>query len=101
MLDDNTCMSSKDCYIVTKGDVGPFTLCMLSSFFNILLLSSSDFFSKQTFSFKKSFRDTIRVSKGLYSDKDRHYIGPDLGLIWVQTVCKGYQQTTIVVNRKR
>ena len=43
MLDDNTCMSSKDCYIVTKGDVGPLTISMLGIFF-ILLLSSADFF---------------------------------------------------------
>ena len=38
-----------------------------------------------------SFRNTISVSNSLDPDK------PDIlpGLIWVQTVCKGYQQTTI------
>ena len=43
-------------------------------------------FSKLTFS-KHSFRNTIRVSKGL---------------IWVQTVCKGYQQKTqFATSRQR
>ena len=57
------------------------TLCML-------LLLSADFisFKKLTF-WKNSFRNTIRVSKGLDPDQDRYSVGPDLG----QTVCKGYQ----------
>ena len=42
--------------------------------------------------FQNSFRNTIRVSNSL---------DPDLadilsGLIWIQTVCNGYQQTTLV-----
>ena len=45
------------------------------------LLSSADFF-KIIFS-KSYFRNIIRVSNGLDSDQE-----------WVQTVCKGYQQTT-------
>ena len=48
-------------------------------------------FSKLTFS-KNSFRNTIRVSNGLDPDQDRHSVGPDQ----VQSVCKGYQQITIV-----
>ena len=40
----------------------------------------------------------------LNPDKNRHYVGPDLGpmlvLIWDQTVCKGYQQTTEVAACK-
>ena len=44
----------------------------------MLLLSSADLFSKLTYS-KNSFRNTIRVSKGLDSDQDRLCIGPDLG----------------------
>ena len=49
----------------------------------MLLLSSADFFSKLTFK-QNSFRNTIRVSKGLDPDQD---------WIWVQTVCRDYQKT--------
>ena len=57
------------------------------------------------------FFNTIRVSNSLDPDQARHFVGPDLGpnclqglsadnkmsgWIWVQTVCKGYQQTTKV-----
>ena len=45
--------------------------------FVMLLLSSAHFFSKLTFS-KYSFRNTIRVSNCLDSDKDRHSVDPDL-----------------------
>ena len=38
------------------------------------------------------FFNTIQVSNSLNSDQARHL----LGLILVQTVCKGYQQTTKV-----
>ena len=49
------------------------------------LVSSADFFSKSTFLKKKnSFRNTLRVPKGLNPD--------------IQTVCKGYQQTTQVTS---
>ena len=44
----------------------------------MLLLLSADFFSKLTFS-KNYFKNTIRVTKSLYSDQDRDYVGPDLG----------------------
>ena len=61
--------------------------------------------------------NTIRVSNSLDPDQARHYVGPDhnvgpdlgpncsqrlsadnkmSGWIWVQTVCKDYQQTTKV-----
>ena len=63
-----------------------FTLCMLgnfSCFFCRLLL-----FSKLTFQ-RNSFRNTIRVANSLDPDQARHS-----GLIWVQTVCKDYQQMT-------
>ena len=56
----------------------------------MLFLPSADFF--QNYLFKNSFRNTIRVSNDLDPDQDRHL----LVLIWVQTVCKGYQQTTLV-----
>ena len=36
------------------------------------------FFSKLTYS-KNSFKNTIRVSKGLVPDQNRHSVGPDLG----------------------
>ena len=58
-------------------------------------LSSADFFSKSTFS-ENSFRNIIRVSNVWIQ------VRPDilLGLIWVQTVCKGYQQTTVVSDKE-
>ena len=49
-----------------------------------------------------SFRNIIRVSSCLDPDQARHFVGPDdilSGLIWIQTVCKCYQQTTIVAKR--
>ena len=56
--------------------------------FHVVFLSSADFLSKSTFS-KSSFRNTTRVSYSLNPD-------PDLsGLIWFQSVCKSYQQTTL------
>ena len=57
------------------------------------------------------FSNTIRVSKSLDPDQAQYFVRPDLGpnflqglsadnkmsgLIWVQAVCKGYQQTTKV-----
>ena len=57
-------------------------------------LSSVDFFfKKETFSKKKkkkSYRNTIIVSNSWDPEM--------LGLIWVQTVCKDYQQTTKVTT---
>ena len=55
------------------------------------LLSSADFFQNQLF-LKNSFRTTIRESNSLYPDQARYLSG----LIWVQIVCKGYQQRTQV-----
>ena len=61
------------------------TLCLLCKFASFLL---SAFF----FLLKNSFRNTIRVSNSWIQ------IRPDIlsSLIWIQTVCKGYQQTTLV-----
>ena len=39
-----------------------------------------------------SSKNTIRLSKSLDPDQARHSVRPDL----VQTVCKGYEQTTLV-----
>ena len=39
--------------------------------------------------------NTIKVSNRLDPDQARHFVG----LIWVQTVCKGYHQT--VLSRQR
>ena len=44
----------------------------------MLLLSSADFFQNKLFP-KKSFRNTMTVSKGLYPDQDQPYVRPDLG----------------------
>ena len=58
----------------------------------MLFLSSADFFSKSFFSKKKkTFRNTIRVSNSLDPDQARRSVH----LIWLQTVFKGYQQTTL------
>ena len=71
------------------------TLCMLGNFVCFLVVYG--FFFKLTFS-KKSFRKTIRVSNSSDPDQARHL----LGLIWVQTVCKGYHQMTKVsTSRER
>ena len=57
----------------------------------MLLLQSADF-SKLTFSINSlKHYENIRVSTCLDPDKD---------LIWVQTVCKGYQQMTKVAASK-
>ena len=37
------------------------------------------FFSKSTFSKKKHFRNTIKVSNGFNPDQARFFVGPDLG----------------------
>ena len=52
----------------------------------MLLLSSADFFFKIKV-FKKSFRNTIRVSNGLDPDLDRPFVGPDLGIFTFLTAC--------------
>ena len=64
-----------------------FTLCLLGKFF--MLFCHLLIFFKSTF-LKNSFRNTIRVSNNLAPDQAQHLSV----LIWVQTVCKGYQQTT-------
>ena len=68
------------------------TLCILgncASFFVVCW-----FLPKLFFFSEKSFRNTIRMSNSLDPDQAHHFVRSDLGLIWVQTVCKSYQQTT-------
>ena len=55
-----------------------------------MLFSSADFSQNHLFQ-KKTLSGTIRVSNGL---------GPDLDLIWVKPVYKGYQHTTNVPASK-
>ena len=62
----------------------------------MLLLSSADF-SKINFS-KISFRNTDRVSNSLDPHKD--WTDKMSVLIWVQSACKAYQQTTKVAASK-
>ena len=50
--------------------------------------------SKLTFS-KNSFRNTVRVLNSLDIDQDFKSV-----VIWVQTVCKGYELTTKVTAGK-
>ena len=61
-----------------------------------MFLSSALFFSKSSFS-KNSFRNTTRVSNSLDPDQARrpNCLQRTSGLIWMQTVCKRYQQTTL------
>ena len=42
-------------------------------------ISSAFFLSPKLTFFKKSFRNTIRVSNSLDPDQARHFVGPDLG----------------------
>ena len=49
---------------------------LLAEKYFILLLSTADFLQNQLY--PNSFRNTIRVSKGLYPDQDQHFVGPDL-----------------------
>ena len=63
-------------------------LCMLGNF--SCFCCHLPTFSKINF-FKKSFRNTIRVSNNLNPDQDQHLSMSVL--IWVQTACKDYQQT--------
>ena len=65
---------------------------MHSVLFFILFLSSADFFSSHLFTKKKICQENIRVSNKLDSDQAGHFFG----LILVQTVSKGNQQTTLV-----
>ena len=71
------------------------TVCMLGtckiSCFSCRLLT---FISKLLF-LKISFRNTVRVSNGLDPNQDRRFV-----LIWIQTVCEGFQQTTKVAAIK-
>ena len=66
-----------------------FTLCLLGNFAR-LFLSSADFFENQLFR---------NILSGIPSECQTVWIQirPDIlsGLIWVQTVCKGYQQMTL------
>ena len=73
------------------------TLCMLGNFACFFVICKSFFFFKLTFS-KKSL--------GIPSECQTVWIQirPNilLGLIWVQTVCKGYQQMTkVATSRER
>ena len=58
--------------------------------FCCLLFSFSIFFSKVS-------RNTIRLSNSLYPDQANSL----LRLVWIQTTCKGYQQTTKVVTGRQ
>ena len=62
----------------------------LWEFFHAYFSSSADLF--QTYS-KSLFKYTIRVS--IWIQIRPHILS---GLIWFQTVCKSYQQTTLVGN---
>ena len=68
----------------------PLTLSPLGNF-SCFFLSSADFFQNQLFR---------KILSGIPSEcqTDLIQIRPNIlsGLIWVQSVCKGYQQTTLV-----
>ena len=56
-------------------------------------LPSADFFSKSTFQ---------KILSGITSEYQTDWIQirPDIlsGLIWIQSVCKSYEQTTLIGN---
>ena len=54
-----------------------------AEYFSRPLLSSADFKSKLNF-FTFFFRNTIRVSNGLYSDQNRRSVGTELGPNYLQ-----------------
>ena len=57
-------------------------------------LSSADFLIINFL--KKFFRNTTRVSSNLDPNQVQHFLNILSGLICLQTVCKGYEQTTII-----
>ena len=67
------------------------TLCPLRNF--SCFLSFANFFSTSTFS-KNSIRNMVSSE----CQTDWIQIRPDIlsGLIWIQSGCKGYEQTTLV-----
>ena len=66
-------------------------VCILGNFACFFVVCCFSFLQNNLFS-KNSFRNAIRVSNSLDPDQARHKMS---GLIRVQTVCKGYQQTTL------
>ena len=63
--------------------------CINSAYWVILhaFLSSADFFQNQRF---------LKILSGIPSECQTIWINILSGVIWVQTVCKHYQQTTLV-----
>ena len=70
----------------------PFIIKQLHAGYFSCFLSSTDFFQKTNFS-KNYFMSSIRGSNNFLL-KIRPVVLS--GLIWVQTVCKSYPQTTLV-----
>ena len=68
-----------------------YRLFSLTLFFNDFLSSAAVFFSKSTFS-KNYFRITITEYQTIWIQIRLNVL---LGLIWVQTVCKDFQQSTV------
>ena len=66
--------------------------CMLGNFSCFFVVCW--YFLKSAF-WKNSFRNTVRMSNSLDPDQASDDLS---GRIWVQTVCLGYQQTTLVDN---
>ena len=71
----------------TKNSICILTLCMLGNF-SMTMLSSADFFQNKLLLEILSGTSVIRLKR--FGSRS----GPRLVLIWVKTVCKGYQQTT-------
>ena len=82
----------------SKGECGFFFFFLKFIAYYVVFhafLSSADFLQNKLFEKKKKnlFRNTIRMSNSLDPDSS--------GLIWAQTVCQGYQQTTLVDASER
>ena len=69
---------------------------MLGNVF-MLLLSSADFFFKVNI-FKKSFRNTIRLSNGFDPDQDRHFVGTDLSPNCLQRLSADDQSRRVMTD---
>ena len=62
----------------------PLVLLQVSlPFVFMIFVVCRSYFSKSTFK-KKSFMDTIKVSKSLDPYQARHFVGPDMGPNWLQ-----------------
>ena len=90
---------------VFAQDTFSLTLCMLGNFASLFVIWGFFFFffSKINFFKKKNLSGTLSGYQTVWIQIRPNSLDPDqaqhlLGLIWVQTVCKGYKQTRKVAT---